>query len=336
MRKALLCALGLVIGALPPTASAKSAACTGKFVNPITDICWDCLFPITIGKVPVVPSHYPDTHNPTMPVSFCPKPPPLFMQVGLNIGYWEPDTLVDITRKPYCMVNMGLELAGGNPKDMGGHTTSNVNKTTSKGTFYYAHWYKYPLMMWLQLIESVACMATDTFDLAYITELDPFWDDDQLSFTLNPEAILFGNPIAQLACVAESVKTSTGHSLPINALFWCMGSQGGAYPLTGNTTYSDSPIQAATLIAEKFNYKLHREGIVWESHGETGAICHQTPMPVLPKSRYRYQMTNSIAAPLHCYPYGTTTIIWESGHDNPVTGRNFGYVNFKKRNCVFL
>ncbi|EJB8691297.1 TraU family protein, partial [Vibrio parahaemolyticus] len=94
---------------LPWQTQAKSAACTGNFINPISDICWKCLFPMTLGKVPLIGSKYPDTSNPSSPISFCPKPPPIFMQIGLNIGYWEPYSLVDVTRVPYCMVNMGMQ-----------------------------------------------------------------------------------------------------------------------------------------------------------------------------------------------------------------------------------
>ncbi|MFA0639497.1 TraU family protein, partial [Vibrio sp. 10N.222.48.F6] len=122
-----------------------------------------------------------------------------------------------------------------------------------------------------------ACMATDVFDVAYMTEIDPLWDDDELSLILNPEALLFGNLVAQLACVPEALLTSTNTALPIDALFWCLGSQGSAYPLTGTTNYRDTPIQAATLLMEKLNYKLHRQGIIWETRGEDGAICYQYP-----------------------------------------------------------
>ena len=31
--------------------------CVGKFANPITDICWSCLFPITIGGLRVSPNN---------------------------------------------------------------------------------------------------------------------------------------------------------------------------------------------------------------------------------------------------------------------------------------
>lgn len=71
-------------------------ACSGHFINPITDICWSCLFPMTLGSVPLIPSSYPDTRNPSMPISFCPKPPPVYMQIGLNIGYWEPELLSNV------------------------------------------------------------------------------------------------------------------------------------------------------------------------------------------------------------------------------------------------
>ncbi|MEZ9309461.1 TraU family protein, partial [Vibrio cyclitrophicus] len=95
---------------------------------------------------------------------------------------------------------------------------------------YHAHWYKYPVIYWLQLMQSTACMATDVFDVAYMTEIDPLWDDDELSLILNPEALLFGNLAAQLACVPEAMLTSANVALPIDALFWCLGSQGSAYP----------------------------------------------------------------------------------------------------------
>lgn len=32
-----------------PAASADSA-CEGRFVNPITDICWSCIFPLSLGS----------------------------------------------------------------------------------------------------------------------------------------------------------------------------------------------------------------------------------------------------------------------------------------------
>ena len=51
------------------------------------------------------------------------------------------------------------------------------------------------------------------------------------SFIINPEALLFGNPIAQTACVADSVAATV--SQPIDPLFWCMGSWVRLSPVGG-------------------------------------------------------------------------------------------------------
>ncbi|AVZ00461.1 hypothetical protein DAI21_22910 (plasmid) [Lelliottia sp. WB101] len=41
-------------------------------------------------------------------------------------------------------------------------------------------------------------------DIAYLSELDPMWNDSSLSVIINPEAVLFNNPIAQAACAADA------------------------------------------------------------------------------------------------------------------------------------
>ena len=38
-----------LLAASSMAAAAGMATCTGKFPNPLTDICWSCLLPITIG-----------------------------------------------------------------------------------------------------------------------------------------------------------------------------------------------------------------------------------------------------------------------------------------------
>ena len=51
MIRRLLTLLGMIaaFALLPAPASALPANCTGKFVNPITDVCWSCLFPLSVG-----------------------------------------------------------------------------------------------------------------------------------------------------------------------------------------------------------------------------------------------------------------------------------------------
>jgi conjugal transfer pilus assembly protein TraU len=43
---------GLLTLASPLTQAADSLTCTGRFPNPITEICWSCILPISIGSAP--------------------------------------------------------------------------------------------------------------------------------------------------------------------------------------------------------------------------------------------------------------------------------------------
>lgn len=332
MLKGLLSVVGIAILTLLPVGA--FADCKGHFVNPITDVCWECLMPISIGNVPVVSGGAADTKNPASPIEVCKMP--VGYRVGLNIGFWEPFALADVTPTPYCLVNLGGIKMSITHVGVGG---KKEHTPESSSSFYYVHWYKYPLVYWLQLITSTACMQTGEFDIGYLTELDPTWDDSQLAYILNPEAVLFSSKVAQAACAADAVAANT--HLPLDKLFWCAGTQGGMYPLDGHVLVEKSPIQAALLLSERLDYKMHREGMVWDSIGDSGhvidgPICHQYLTPILPKSRYRYQMTNTVAAANGCYPFGHAAATWEAGHNYPSEGNQFGFLIWKKRNCTFL
>lgn len=309
------------------------SVCHGKFANPITDVCWSCLFPITIGNATVVRGSQPDTSNPSLPLCSCPLVP-TGLRIGISVGYWEPIALVDVTRNPYCMVNLGgFQLTRG---VLGEEGEVDSSSSSQGGSFYYVHWYKFPLMYWLNVLTDAACVDKSDFDIAYLTELDPTWNDDELTFLLNPEALLFGNLLAQAACSADSIATLAG--LPIDTLFWCAGSQGSMYPLNGVVQEHIGGVQASTLLTERMTYKMHREGAVKDSVGINGpALCHEYHASIIPKSRYRYQMINPIPT-AHggedgCHAFGHTTSLWGSLHEYPTVGEDFGYLVWRKRNC---
>lgn len=312
---------------------ANANLCHGKFANPLTDVCWNCLFPITIGDAKVLSGSQPDTSNPSSPICTCPLAP-IGVRIGISTGYWEPMALVDVTRHPYCMVNLGgLQLTQG---AFGADGEVESNGTGENGSFYYVHWYKFPLLYWLNLLTDGLCVEKGDFDIAYMTELDPTWHDDELTFLLNPEALLFGNLVSQAACAADSLATMV--NLPIDSLFWCAGSQGSMYPLNGAVDGHFGGVQASTLLTERMTYKMHREGLLWDSVGENSpALCYEYPAPIIPKSRYRYQMINPIPTASGgedgCHQFGHTTTLWESLHEYPVMGEDFGYLVWRKRNC---
>ena len=97
-----------------------------------------------------------------------------------------------------------------------------------------------------------------------------------------------------------------------------------------------SPAQASILLAERMDFKLHRVGLIFDSIGKNDKVCHRYYSAFLPKSRYRYQMVNPVADSRRCHPFGSVTLRWEAGHLPLGKGTNFGYLIWRKTNCVFL
>ncbi|AKM12207.1 conjugal transfer pilus assembly protein TraU [Croceicoccus naphthovorans] len=330
---ALFAGLALVgLGAAPARAS---VTCHGKFVNPITDVCWSCLFPLSIGGLAIWKGSRPDPKNPSFPLCACGSPIP---RIGISVGFWEPVRLVDVTNKAWCFPNLGgIRLNPG--FDIGnGHVQgrSQVGGKTQNSSQWQAHYYVYPLLYWMEILTDFLCFEQTTFDVAYVTELDPLWQDSALTSIINPEVALFANPVATAACAADCVAATA--RLPIDQMFWCAGCNGGMYPLNGHVAAHVTPVQASRLVAERKLYKMHREALAWGTMGSK-ALCHKYLMPVMRKQQYRLQMTNpipTVKGRYACAPIGATTIIPHTGKSFPVKGEDFGYLVWRKRNCCAL
>lgn len=85
MKRSLWLLMLFLLAGHVPAASADSA-CEGRFVNPITDICWSCIFPLSLGSIKVSQGKVPDTANPSMPIQICPAPPPAVQ--AYRAGHW--------------------------------------------------------------------------------------------------------------------------------------------------------------------------------------------------------------------------------------------------------
>ncbi|WP_195911748.1 TraU family protein, partial [Legionella pneumophila] len=137
------------------------------------------------------------------------------------------------------------------------------------------------------------------------------------------------------SCAADATKALAGTAM--DSLFWCQGAQGSTYPLNGFVANQASPISAATLLAERTDFKLHRLGAIKDSVGKDWpALCRTYHSSILPKSRYRYQLVNTLPDAKRCQPFGRSVITWEAGHTYPGDGDNFGFMIWRKRNCCFL
>lgn len=326
---------GLILSTAAPAAAQVpadldgGAKCRGSFVNPITDVCWDCLFPLSLGSVKLAGGP-PDFGNPGSPICACADPIP---RIGLAIGFWEPARMADVTKQAWCFPSLG-----GMSLDPGfGFGNKGVANSGRRGdnAEYHVHYYAYPLLYMLQLLSSALCLEADSFDLAYVSELDPLWGNDALTTILNPEALLFATPVAKAACTADCVAATSG--VPIRETFWCLGCQTQTYPMNGNVSNSHSPVQSSVAAAERMTFKMHRYGVAWQT-STSAALCQAKPQPVMDKRQYRYQLTNPVAhtsGPGKCPRVGGSSILYDAGKVPPHKD-DLSYLIWRKRNCCAL
>lgn len=239
------------------------------------------------------------------------------------------------------MVNLGgITLQNTGVKQRG--SVGNGHQGRMRSSFYQAHFYVYPVIYWLELLTDFVCVEKGKFDVAYITELDPLWNDDEMAFILNPEAGLFSSPIMQAACAADCMASSIGFSAEdqettkwmAGAASHCGGCQGSLYPFTGTVAAHVGGVQASLLETQRMLAKLHREGMLRKTTGKD-AVCEAVLAPFLVKNQYKTQMTYPIPSTHKpgCYPLGRSETLWGHGKEIPYKGEDFGYLIWRKKIC---
>lgn len=330
----------LVIMLCMPISASASVSCKGRFVNPISDVCWSCLLPISIGQFKVGGGMSPkkrDTKNPSSPICACSKggqPVPI---PGISLGFWEPVRMIDVTRSKYCMVGLGIDFGGEDNVSMGTYNRAYGKGRVAHNSFYHLHYYIYPLIYWLELITDLICLEQTSFDVAYLSELDPTWNDEKLQTLLNPEAFLFGNPAAQAACALDCASASV--DMPRDELFWCAGCWGNIYPFSGANADHVGGVQNSSLLAGRILAKMHRVGLA-KSTSTTdasinGKICKKQTALKIKKSQYKLQMLYPKASrgAIGCWPLGLSDMAYSSFKEYPWDGQDWSYLVWRKRNC---
>src|ERR1035437_7171329 len=186
----------------------------------------------------------------------------------------------------------------------------------TQSSFYQSHYYVYPLLYILGVIAKDPCFESQSFDLGYITEVDPTWADDSLGAIFNAEAFLFANPVTIAACAEDCLAASTNIGLP--SLFWCAGCQGDVYPQSGWVSAHIGMVDSSMLLTQRLLYKLHKQGTAWRYNG-SDALCGPVIDFKMDKSGYRSQMVTP-TADSDCHALGASTIVWGTGKEYPMAG----------------
>lgn len=320
--------------------------------NMLTNVCWGCVFPFRLGGKTLISKGF--AADPTAPTStFCHCDDKVLP--GLTVGFSEPIRLIEVVREPYCFPSLeGVEMKAAT-WERHGEYQEDPNGDTTQAAFYNVHYIAMPLWEILGLTASFVgstisnisagffpdlsrCFSTGGYDvsnyaLLYLSELDPTWNDDELGALLNPEAILFGNPITQALCAADCVAASAGW--PIDPLFWCAGCWGSLYPYTGTVAGPVGEANTAALLAARTLAKMNRS--YFEALTSTDlALCGKVYTGMIRKSQYRLQLLYPLpntATPQCCPPIGQNTLLWGSGKAYPVYGEDFSFLVWRQRDC---
>ena len=306
------------------------AKCASSFLNPVSDVNWQCAFPMNIGGVVSFGVNSDNRDSDTElqnPLCSC------LLQsghtlVGATVAFWEPSRLIETVKDPYCFPSIGSQLANLDPGSLQGGSDSGSQTTSMQ-----AHYYIFPVWAMLDMFLDVPCLAGNRvdgggaeMDLAVITEVLPNWNNDLLAFLLNPEALLFSNPATLLSCMADAASQANGK--PIDALYWCMGGWNGVYPTAGKVG-AEHMTEASGVLGGRLIYQIGRLGALLD-HGIDECVAHRTW--IWRKSNYRFHFAQPVRGS-QCLHYGSPTPTWERKKNKPTRGDNFTQVIFRRVRC---
>ncbi|ALU46122.1 TraU family protein [Pseudoalteromonas rubra] len=264
----------------------ESALCqdANLFTNVFEGICWDCFLDnlslLGIGNPP-------DGAAPKSPVCACDDRAGV-PQLGWPLAMWQPQRVVEVTTIPWCSAGLGGIRLQDTFEGLGYSNEAPKSGSRETGGFYQYHYYSYPIMLMLQMFVLPECYSDYIdFDLLYLSEVDPLWHNDLLALLLNPEAVIFSNPIAMAYCAYDCVRATA--DAPIESAFPCAGCDGNLYPLTGHVNPQPDQVAATSLISQRALASLHRRGLAKKTMGKV-AQCEPQWAPMMPRSQYRFSM----------------------------------------------
>jgi len=312
----------------------QDSVCTGSFPNLITDICYDCMFPIRFAggllNLGVSGDDY-DTGASSSPVCLCLNT----LSVGTPIGFWEPRYMVDTTNVSGCMPLLGgISISPPyNAIEYGGAFTTNGHiGGSSRGAFMQANEYINPVMSALGVISSSPCLDNRSFDAVFVSWADPTWSDDALSLMLTPYAYPFAGIPEIAAEIPDAIAATTG--FPLESLFWVAGAWGPMYPLNGNVAAAGTPEQVAHLMLTRVFAKLHSAGTQQTTAGNDALqSCGAMGLPELIMDKRQYKTNRTFPFPDNlCTPIGRPLQFQEIGAARP-QDKDYGYFVFQRKDC---
>lgn len=333
--------LFLIIGFLFILVQNSHAICAGSFINPITEVRWSCMFPISLGGISADTIPVPEAALAILsdkmsigaisPMCTCGDPIP---RVGLTFAMNTVFRIVESVKDPFCFPTLGMQIGAG-PFGTGGQFTG--TESASATTFNYTHLVSFvPTQLLNLFIDSVCLQLSEPYSplsVIGLSEFEPWARSSEMALYLAPESILFANPVAQAYCMVDSMLTLAEFTDPIG--YWCAGGH-SIFPLSNHTTETEY-VDAASINAAKYLFKLARSMQLLSCYGSI-ATCSCVPMPIWNKMEYRLQIAKPVPD-IFCRRIGKPSLTWNIPNKNPAlvpSADNLLFLIWRHRDCCAL
>ncbi|MDH5232431.1 MAG: TraU family protein [Gammaproteobacteria bacterium] len=313
----------------------------------IDKVCWSCFFPAKLFGMSTNAAEDPEGSN-SNALCACqddigiPHP-------GFSSSYWAPSRLMELTRVPYCSPSLGGVTLNDNSVMLGsGSSEPGDEDTPPELMFYNYHYYSFPLLAMLDLLVENECNREGMydFDVLLMSELDPTWNEDELSLLTTPEAVIFSSLPAVVSCIADCAAANITNGFEL--MFWCVGCWGTSYPFSGYGLDVGSEVTSTSLIGVKALSSLHRRGLARRTMG-SDAMCETQIALTLPKDQYKMQMLYPVAEadgscciPTDndgdgdcCHPLGRSTFMWGEWRTLPARD-DYIYILWNYNECCIM
>lgn len=296
----------------------------------ISDTCWDCVYPLRVaGSAIYAGDNIMPSKAVTEALCMCQDDAGVG-RPGVTTSMWEPARLIEFQRVPGCSSVLNGTMFPFDQLNQGSHGHS---KSGIQGTFMHYHYYAFPLFAMLDVFTNAGCISDGYVDLdmMYMSEVDPTWNNDELAFFTNPEAAAVANPLATAACPADAAASALGH--PIDSLFWCAGSWGTIYPLSGIQYTDSSIVKNTSLLTVKALAALHRRGLTQRTMGKD-AMCDTQMDVTFSKEMYKFALLYPLPETDKAHVTGQTTFAWgEMNRTIPAVGEDLIYTIWRWHDC---
>lgn len=322
----------------------SEAACTGSMINPITDVRWSCMMPISLGGISFADVPVPGAASAIIadkisgaasPTCTCFDPLP---RPGLTFAMNNIFRMAEAVKDPLCFPSIGLPIGAG-PFGLAGADggSSGASTKTSKTTFNYTHLISFvPTQVLNLFIDALCLQLSETyapFTVLYLSEFMPQAKSSEFALLLAPESVLFANPVAQAYCMVDAALTVIEQTDPIG--YWCAGGH-SIFPLSNHAVEVDY-VDASSINVAKIIFTLSRSAQILSCLGSQ-ALCSCFPTLIWNKREFRLQIAKPIPD-IFCRRIGKPSLLWNTPNKNTPLIRgadNLVFMVWRRRDCCAL